>query len=50
MRPEERSEKAASCPENYEMKYSIKGHKVRNTHKNRIKRIGKARLVNVKKT
>ena len=30
------------------MKYSSKGHKDRNRHKNRIKRSGQARLVDVK--
>ena len=37
---EEQSEKAESCQENYVVKYSWKGHKVRNRHKNRIKRNG----------
>ena len=30
------------------MKYSLKGHKDRNRHKNKIKRSGQARLVYVK--
>ena len=34
----------------YGMKYSRKGHKDRNRHKNRIKRSGKTRLVYVKNT
>ena len=55
VRPEEQSEKAASCRERctlslhpralYGMKYSRKGHKDRNRHKNGIKRSGQARLV-----
>ena len=32
----------------YGMKYSLKGHKDRNRHKNRIKRSRQARLVHVK--
>ena len=57
VRPEEQSEKAASCRERctlslhpralYGMKYSRKGHKDRNRHKNGIKRSGQARLINV---
>ena len=41
IRLEEQSEKTESCWENFGMKYSWKGHKNRNRHKNRIKRSGK---------
>ena len=47
IRPEEQSETAESCQENYGMKYSRKGHKDRNRnrYKNRIKSSGQAPLV-----
>ena len=48
IRPEEQSEKAESCWENLLMKYSWKGHKERNRHKNGIKRSWQAQLVYVK--
>ena len=47
IRPEEQSEKTKSCQENLWKKYSLKGHKDRNKHKNKIKRSVQARLVYV---
>ena len=48
MRPEEQSEKRGVVGRLYGMKYSRKGHKDENRHKNRIKTVGKqARLVYV---
>ena len=47
LRPQEQSEKKESRRENLWKKYSWKGHKDRNRHRNRIKRSGKARLVYV---
>ena len=40
-RPEEQSEKAESCRENLWNEIQLKGHKDRNRHKKRIKRVGK---------
>ena len=45
IRPEEQSEKTKSCQENLWKKYSLKGHKDRNTYKYRVKRSGQAQLV-----
>ena len=41
IRPGEQSEKAKSCWENLWKEIQLKGHKDRNRHKNRIKRVGK---------
>ena len=41
LRPEEQSEKAESCRENLQNEAQFTGHKDRNRHKNRIKRVGK---------
>ena len=48
IRPEERGEKAESSRENLWTEIQLKGHKDRNTHKNKTKRSGQARLVYVK--
>ena len=48
IRPEEQSEKAESCRENFWNEIQLKDHEDRNRHKSRIKRSGQARLVYVK--